>query len=95
MQGLARFARWVLRSPEPVAQRTGSAVVDFDYQDPGRPSCQPPDIWRAASARGARGSGDCLLSQHRRQADAHSADCADGRTHQKQTFNDQLDGKLR
>jgi len=47
----------VLRSAEPVAQRTGSAAIDFDHLDPGRPFCQPPDVWRAASTRGALGSG--------------------------------------
>src|SRR6476620_7895116 len=78
VSGLARFAQWVLRSPEPVAQRTGSAAIVFDHQDPGRPPCQPPDVWRAASTRGTLGSGNCLLSQHSRQTDAQSADCAQG-----------------
>src|SRR5438552_14117648 len=76
VSGFARFTEWVLRIPEPAAQRPGGAAIVFDHQDPGSPPSQPPDIWRTASARGALGSGDCLLSQHSRQADAQSADCA-------------------
>src|SRR6476660_6439326 len=78
VSGLAHFAEWVLRSPESIAQRTGSAAIVFDHQDPGHPPCQPPDVWRAASACGTLGARDCVLSQDSRQVDAQSADCAQG-----------------
>src|SRR4030095_12453224 len=78
VQGLARFTEWVLRISEPATQRPREAAIVVDHQDPGSPPGQPPHVRRTASARGALGSGDRLLSSHGGQADAQSADCAQG-----------------
>jgi len=78
VSGLARVTQWVLRSPKPAAERQRRAPIISHHQDPGRASGQPRDVWRTASARRALDSGDCLLSKHGRQADAQSADYAQG-----------------
>ena len=62
------------RPPSARDERQSSLTTKIRDNPPG----QPPDVWRAASTRGTLGSGDCLLSQHSRQADAQSADCAQG-----------------
>jgi hypothetical protein len=36
--------------------------VDLTGSDQDDPPDQPRDVWRTTSARGALGSGDCLLS---------------------------------
>ncbi len=49
--GAAGIGRWVLRRPEPVAERPGAAPVVLGHPDSGSAHSEPPHVWGAADTR--------------------------------------------